>query len=61
MTEYAFFLQGVDRWRKEMALMWGNINICPSLLLVSYSLPYPSGTVLPEQPQGWGGEVEGLP
>ena len=31
MTEYAFFLHGVDWWRKEMALMWGNINICPSL------------------------------
>ena len=31
MTEYAFFLQGVDWWRKEVALMWGDINICPSL------------------------------
>ena len=28
MTEYAFFSQGVGRWRKEMALMWGDINIC---------------------------------
>ena len=26
-----FFSQGVDRWRKEMALMWGSINICPPL------------------------------
>ena len=31
MTEYAFFSHRVDWWRKEMALMWGNINICPSL------------------------------
>ena len=31
MTEYAFFLQKVDHWRKDMALMWGDINICPSL------------------------------
>ena len=23
MTEYAFCSQGVDRWRKEMALTWG--------------------------------------
>ena len=25
------FSQGVDRWRKEMALMWGNLTICPPL------------------------------
>ena len=31
MTEYTSFSQGVGRWRKEMALMCGNINICPSL------------------------------
>ena len=32
MTESAFFSHGVDRQRKKVALMWGNINICPSLL-----------------------------
>ena len=31
MMEYAFFLQKVDQWRKDMALKWGDINICPSL------------------------------
>ena len=31
MTEYALFLQKADQWRKDMALMWGDINICPSL------------------------------
>ena len=31
MTEYAFFLQKVDQWRKDMALTWGDIDICPSL------------------------------
>ena len=31
MTEYAFFLQKADWWRKHMALMWGDINICPLL------------------------------
>ena len=31
MTEYAFFLQGVDMWRKEMALICGSLNICPQL------------------------------
>ena len=25
------FSQGVDRWGKEMALMWGSLTICPSL------------------------------
>ena len=38
MTEYAFFSQGVDRWRKEMALMLGNINICPPLQ--QFHIPY---------------------
>ena len=31
MIEYVFFLQKVDQWRKDMALMWGDINICPLL------------------------------
>ena len=31
MTEYAFFLQKVDWWRKEMTLSWGDISIPPLL------------------------------
>ena len=31
MAEYAFFVQKADWWRKEMAPLWGNIDICPSL------------------------------
>ena len=31
MAEYAFFMQKVDRWRKDMASLWGNLNICPQL------------------------------
>ena len=31
MAEYAFFLQKSDWWRKEMALLWGDISICPPL------------------------------
>ena len=31
MTEYAFFADKVDRWGKEMASLWGNLNICPCL------------------------------
>ena len=31
MAEYAFFLQKADQWKKDMALLWGDINICPSL------------------------------
>ena len=37
MTEYAFFLQKVDWRRKDMALMWGDINICP--LLYWFQIP----------------------
>ena len=31
MTEYAFFAEKVDRWGKDMASLWGNLNICPHL------------------------------
>ena len=31
MTEYAFFAEKVDRWGKDMAYLWGNLNICPYL------------------------------
>ena len=31
MTEYAFFANKADRWRKNMASLWGNFNICPCL------------------------------
>ena len=38
MTEYAFFAEKVDRWGKDMASLWGNLNICPYL----YQLELPS-------------------
>ena len=31
MAEYAFFVQKADWWRKDMAPLWGNLNICPQL------------------------------
>ena len=31
MTDYAFFLQDSDRWGKELAFLWGHLDICPSL------------------------------
>ena len=31
MAEYAFFVEKADRWRKDMAPLWGNLNICPQL------------------------------
>ena len=31
MAEYAFFMQKSDRWRKDMAPLWENLNICPQL------------------------------
>ena len=31
MTDYAFFSQGSDRWGKDLTLLWGHLNICPSL------------------------------
>ena len=31
MTDFAFSSQGLDRWGKEMALLWGSLTICPSI------------------------------
>ena len=31
LAEYAFFVQKADRWRKDMAPLWRNLNICPQL------------------------------
>ena len=31
MTEYALFAGKSDRWGKDMASLWGNLNICPHL------------------------------
>ena len=31
MTNYVFFLQGSDRWGKDLTLLWGCLDIWPSL------------------------------
>ena len=31
MAEYAFFTQKADRWRKDMASLWGDLTIYPQL------------------------------
>ena len=31
MTEYTFFMEKADRWGKDMASLWGNLNIFPQL------------------------------
>ena len=37
MTEYAFFTANADRWGKDMASLWGNLNICPHLYQLELS------------------------
>ena len=31
MTKYAFFANKVERWKRDLASLWGNFNICPHL------------------------------
>ena len=31
MTEFAFFLNRVERWKKDLVTLWGNLGICPHL------------------------------
>ena len=31
MTDFTFFSQGLDRWGKDMALLWWSLTICPPL------------------------------
>ena len=39
----------------------GEYQHLPPIVTVSYTFPYPSRIVLPDQPQGLGGEAEGPP
>ena len=54
MTYYSFFSQGLDKWGKGMALLWGNLIICPSTTTVPHTLHNSSRAILPYQPQGLG-------
>ena len=31
MTKYTFFVNKVERWKKDMATLWGNFDVCPHL------------------------------
>ena len=31
MTEFAFFSNRVERWKRDLASLWGNFNMCPCL------------------------------
>ena len=31
MTEYAFFANKVERWKRDLASLWGNFDVCPHL------------------------------
>ena len=31
MTEYAFFMNRAERWKRDLASLWGNFDICPHL------------------------------
>ena len=31
MTEFTFFSNRVERWKRDLATLWGNFNICPHL------------------------------
>ena len=31
MADYAFFSQGSDQWGKDLASLWGHLDICPLL------------------------------
>ena len=31
MTEYTFFVNKVERWKRDLASLWGNFDVCPHL------------------------------
>ena len=31
MTEYAFFVNKAERWKRDLTSLWGNFNVCPCL------------------------------
>ena len=56
MTEYAFFFTWGRQVEEGDDLNVGGYQHLPPTAMVSYILPYPSRTVLPNQPQCLGGK-----
>ena len=54
MTNYTFFLQGSDRWGKDLTLVCGAPQHLPLLTAIPYSTGNPVRPLLPHQPQGRG-------
>ena len=73
LTTSPFLLQTSDNdgvcflftWGRQMekgdGLNVGEYQHLPPTAMVSYTIPYPSGIVLPNWPQGLGEEAKGLP
>ena len=56
MTNYAFFLQGSDRWGKDLTWLWGHLNICPSLQQFHILSVTQSGLSSLTSLKAWGGQ-----
>ena len=54
MAQYAFLMQKADRWRKDMASLWGNLNICHQLHWLELLCHSQVELSSLKQPQSWG-------
>ena len=60
MTEYAFFTWGRQVEKRDGSNV-GESQHLPPTVMVSYTIPYCSGIVLPNWPEGLGGKAKGPP
>ena len=54
MTEFAFFSSRVERWKRDVATLWGNFDICPHLKCLEHPGHSPAELISVSSIKVWG-------
>ena len=54
MTEFAFFSNRVERWKRDLVTLWGNFDICPCLNCLDLSCHSPAKLISLSSFKVWG-------
>ena len=54
MTEFAFFWNRVERWKRDLATVWGNFDVCPCLNCLELSSHSPGELTSVSSFKVWG-------
>ena len=58
MTEFAFFSNRVERWKRDLATLWGNFNICPHLNCLELPSHSPAELISVSSFKVWGNTLD---